>query len=1687
MRKIEILSVIFLLTLSLFLISGAYAGSVDSISSDNLLSDGLSSDDLVSDNFVSDGLVSDNFVSDDLSSDDLVSDNFVSDGLVSDNFVSDGLSSEGLVSDGLSSEGLSSDNLVSDGLSSDNLVSDGLVSDNNVSNHLNSNDSPSNYFTYYDEEDSIQNSDLNSFNEVSSRMETSLRLETSSNEIFYSSDYVSEGINETTHTISGPDLNTSFADFKYILTDTNTFYVNGSYEGDYENGSCLSPFKSLETAISSLSTHRSVNTIYLCSGIYNISRKFSISKNFNLIGENALNTVISANNASQILSIEGSTIAVNIFNLTFSGGKSYYGGAIYSNQSTVNLVNLIFKDNLAEGTESYAGAGAAFYNEAGYIRVYNCSFINNKAFYTEVVCGGAIYNDLGTTTILNSNFIDNGIFNSTYGSGGGIYNFNGFLTVFNSSFINNTIYSNYSIGGAISSFESHNVFIINSSFVENRIYGEYTFASAISNKGVLLEVINSSFIDNEAFGTGPLNSTIYNLNGIYNFINSSMENNKVHNVENKIFMVLEDQVIVSQAFDDECLVDLPSKYDLRKEGLVTSVKSQGSSGACWAFSALAALESYLLKYENITYDFSENNLKNIMGTYGSNGTDWTDGGNYQMALAYLLRWSGPVNESQDPFSSYSIVPNDDLDAMKHVQGAVYIPLRFDYLDNNQIKYALMKYGALYTSIFGTTMSSSEYNSVPEIPNHAITIVGWDDDYSASKFRGAKPPGNGAFIIKNSWGTSYGEGGYGYVSYYDKTFAGFGLDSISALAFCDVENVDNYGTIYQYDALGNTFESIGFNSNTAWMANQFTAETNSPLLAFGLYAYSVSDYLADIYVNGELKYSQEGNISYPGYHTIKLNEKVNLSEGDTFRINVKLTSYDTIFPIAIESMRSTYSSKADSDSNQSFVSPDGINWHDIGQDPDLIKFASSCYNTTLKKANVCLKAYTENLGDLRFNITANTSYYFKGDIVKLTFNLTNFGDYVSDISINVNMPSNTYIIKEQSTCSRGIYNSSINLWTINGLAKGESAIVRMIVNMTENCEIVNISAIADASSNSLGLNQPVLFNDLYYSPLVIISEIENKSILAKTYQFEDVNLTNVLNKSIENANVNVLIYNISGLNRYESENNLNFNDLVANYTLVSNENGTVFVPIGLLLVNASELDDSFELGDGSSYRYLAGGNYCYVLKFESNENYNSSEISFYLDINKINTYFDSYLNNNSIGSILYNNSIGSILNNNNSIGSILNNNDSIGSILNNNDSIGSILNNQSLDSYLTDDNKINSLNILSLSKDLFNSILLDEFNDAILNKSILIDDGRNSFIQILNDENSSIQLEFDYLKGEYVLKLSFEGDEYYNPSEFALNLNVSRRSSDLIFDFENSLNYINCTENISNDSESNESIAKSIYNYYFPTNLSLTLLDNDYSPFGNQSVSLRILDSRNESAAYEKISDDNGKIFISDLISGKYHIYAEFSANDLYEGSNLDFGIVVLRKQTRIIAQDMNTTAVVQSYDGRSGEYFIVCLEDDEGNKLANKSIKIGFNGKVYNRTTDENGSARLQINLAHGSVYTFAIAFLGDDEYSGSFVVSKITVNRKNMTLNAEDKSYKSSSKNKMLTASLMDNNGNLIANKQISFTVNGKTYIGKTNSKGLVSVKVSLSKKKTYAFTVKFDGDSSFGSAIKKAKIVIY
>ncbi|WP_183192477.1 lectin like domain-containing protein [Brevibacillus fluminis] len=389
---------------------------------------------------------------------------------------------------------------------------------------------------------------------------------------------------------------------------------------------------------------------------------------------------------------------------------------------------------------------------------------------------------------------------------------------------------------------------------------------------------------------------------------------------------------------------LPAAYDLRTLNRVSPVRDQGTCGACWTFATLASVESALLPDES--WDFSENHLRN------NHLFDWSpcSGGNASISTANLVRWNGPVLEADDPYTDQSNKRKTGLPVQKHSQDVLYLPERENPLDNLAIKESLRQNGGLYVglsfqeSLFNDNRAAY-YNSRNEVANHAVTIVGWDDNYSRDNFL-KKPPGNGAFIAKNSWGTNWGDEGYFYISYYDRTLTEF-------TAFVKPEAANNYQTIYQYDELGLT-GSLGGSKDTGWFANIFPAQRDGRIKAAGFYTLGHdATYEVKVYtdvdpkkgpLSGNLASTSKGTLAYMGYHTVQLPDPAEVKAGTSFAVVAKVTVPGNQYPIPVENRVKGYSSKASSGKNQSFFSANGDRWIDV--------------MTLDSTANVTLKAYAD---------------------------------------------------------------------------------------------------------------------------------------------------------------------------------------------------------------------------------------------------------------------------------------------------------------------------------------------------------------------------------------------------------------------------------------------------------------------------------------------------------------------------------------------------------------------------------------------------------------------------------------------------------------------------------------------------------------------------------------------------------
>ncbi len=398
-----------------------------------------------------------------------------------------------------------------------------------------------------------------------------------------------------------------------------------------------------------------------------------------------------------------------------------------------------------------------------------------------------------------------------------------------------------------------------------------------------------------------------------------------------------DKTTYTVHIDYEDTPALPLEYDLRSLGRVSFIRNQGSTATCWACASLEALESSLLPANQ--YRFSVDSMIHS----NSFDLDESAGGDYTMALAYLLAWQGPVETEEE-----------DQTALVHLQEAHF----YDSESLDDIKRAVYQYGGVSTSIYASVSTanlagSSSYNRKTNSycytgnakPNHDVVIIGWDDDYPADNFS-TEVPGDGAFICQNSWGSGFGDDGVFYISYYDSNIGN------QAVSYVKIEGNNNYSYIYQSDLCG-WVGQIGYSKEWAYGANTFVADSAQQIEAAGFYALdedtSFQLYFVSDYENTSSLSSKElvaaGTLDQAGYYTIKFNSAKTVEEGESFAIVLYINTPDTLRPLAVEYASNKMSEAVDITDGKGFISNNGLDWQNVED---------------VAQANLCIKAYANNI-------------------------------------------------------------------------------------------------------------------------------------------------------------------------------------------------------------------------------------------------------------------------------------------------------------------------------------------------------------------------------------------------------------------------------------------------------------------------------------------------------------------------------------------------------------------------------------------------------------------------------------------------------------------------------------------------------------------------------------------------------
>lgn len=509
----------------------------------------------------------------------------------------------------------------------------------------------------------------------------------------------------------------------------------------------------------------------------------------------------------------------------------------------------------------------------------------------------------------------------------------------------------------------------------------------------------------------------------------------------------------------------------------TVIRNQQQTNSCWAFATLSSLETNLAlanykKGINLSkvYDFSErhmeyatskifaNNVENKIGYNREVGS----GGNYDFSTSYLTNGSGAIPESEMPFENNENTIDISQIQNKTVSSQVYDTVVFENYKYekdekkteimNKIKQHIQNYGSVQASIHGNSSSSTALscynnetgakfcdNTIFHSMDHAVSIIGWDDNYSVDNFKeDAKPKTNGAWIVRNSWGEKsedwklselkaemfnkykkqciakgwnsaeeipneyleqvgytiennrayikYGDNGIIYISYEDV--------NVSKQMFGIVKATDtvDYDYIYQYDEFFPGVQLSLSNSNIM-LCNIFNKKTTNTEYLTQVSLYAPETYTCKVYVNpnGTSKAKSdlqlvtlkagESETFDAGYHTLEFANPIEL-KSNSFAVVIEIQSakYSTILPLESKVEGVSAWDSVSVEDGKCFVSYgndlDNCQWIDLGKLTE--------QNSSLVNGDSTIKAFTktelfdDSLKNIEITTPPTKTSYFEGE-------------------------------------------------------------------------------------------------------------------------------------------------------------------------------------------------------------------------------------------------------------------------------------------------------------------------------------------------------------------------------------------------------------------------------------------------------------------------------------------------------------------------------------------------------------------------------------------------------------------------------------------------------------------------------------------------------------------------------------
>ncbi|MEA1908544.1 MAG: C1 family peptidase, partial [Euryarchaeota archaeon] len=481
---------------------------------------------------------------------------------------------------------------------------------------------------------------------------------------------------------------------------------------------------------------------------------------------------------------------------------------------------------------------------------------------------------------------------------------------------------------------------------------------------------------------------------------------------------------------------LPSSFDWRDSGNVTPVKDQDPCGTCWTFGTTSVLESAVLINEGAEYNFSERSVALCVDrswTYLYDGADdpCMAGGNSLIASEVFIR-KGLVLESCNPYNTTALNCDgscvcDDCAPVKMVDGYRLVTGNGSEID--AIKSAVYDHGPVTMSFYWHSSENytnatwgAIYDCYPctEPANHLVSIIGWNDSVPHPDL---DHDGTGAWIVKNSWGTGWGDDGFFYLAYNSSCVQG--------VAYMGYKDPVPGEELLYWDEAG-FVDSVGY-GNSSWMASVFTANRSGNLTHVDFWTTSNNAeyevHVREGYFGSELT-NQTGICPEYGYYSIPLNTPISMDAGQQFTVEVNMTTPDYNFPIPIEVK------------DEGWVDPP------IQSNVSFIRHNSSCPWTDMAdlNQNACLRArMASKLPCTHGDICVNPTGWWGNNG---TFNTS--GTPIQSAVGNANAGETIYVWN-------GSYSENVDIGTASLTLQGEGADVVMVNAASASDHVFHVTA------------------------------------------------------------------------------------------------------------------------------------------------------------------------------------------------------------------------------------------------------------------------------------------------------------------------------------------------------------------------------------------------------------------------------------------------------------------------------------------------------------------------------------------------------------------------------------------------------------------------------------------------------